>query len=151
MSCRSDRLERILRVRQLQEEQARGVWLPAEIDARDAEDRTEALQQAGQAMTSQLSTQLASLSPAWILMAHGQIDSTGRRKVDQQERAATLRVQAEAARHPWTESRAAARGLERLVERLRSEERLDDRAQEGRQLDELSMARLTEKPRSKQR
>lgn len=151
MSSRSARLERVLRVRNLQEEQARGVWLPAERDARSAEDRTEELQQAGQAMTSQLARQLTALPPAWVLVAHEQIDSTSRRKVDQQERAATLRVQAEAAREPWTECRAAARGLERLVERLRSEERLDDRAEEARQLDELSMARMTAIPRTNQR
>lgn len=148
MTRRSERIGRVLRVRRVQEERARVAWLSVEGAARDSEDRTEALRAAHAAMTVRLGDDLGTLSSAWVLLSHDQISLTARRTADQRERAATLRAQADAAREPWTERRAAARGLERLVDRARARERADELAAEVRQLDELNVARAARHPRS---
>lgn len=148
MSRRSQRLRRVLRVREVQEEQARAAWLSSEVVARDAEDRTEALRSARADMAARLGEALPSTPPAWVLLAHDQLTLTGQRAAGQRERAATLRAQAEAAREPWTERRAVARGLERLVDRAAARERADDLADESRQLDELNSVRAAQRPRS---
>jgi len=138
---RSERLRRILRVREVQEEQARAAWLRTENVARDAEAGTERLREALADMTARLSSELAALPPTWVVLSHDQIDRTGQRVVDQRERARTLRNQADAARVPWTQRRAAARGLERLVDRTCGQERADELAADAQAMDELNMAR----------
>jgi len=148
MSRRSERIGRVLRVRRVQEEQARAAWLSLEGTALDAEQRTDALGAAHAAMTAALREQQDRLSPAWVLLSHDQLALTGRRTADQRERATTHRAQADAAREPWTERRAATRGLERLVDRALARERAEDLADEARQLDELNAVRAARQPRS---
>jgi flagellar export protein FliJ len=141
MKPRSQRLARVLRVREVQEQLARRTWLTAEGQARNAEQATDDLRAARASMTSRLGESLTSLSPSWVMLSQAQIDRTGVRARAQAERARTLRGQAEATRAPWQERRAAARGLARLVERARNEEYAEALAAEARAMDEIAAQR----------
>ncbi len=141
MSRRSERLARVLAVRALEEEQARAEWLAAEQEARRAEDATQALWAARDEQTRELGAALPGLTPAWVMVSHGAIDRTERSALRQRERARTERERAEQARIPWEERRARARGLERLVDRLRTREEAEAHRAEARVLDEINSAR----------
>ena len=79
MNRRSERIRRVLRVRRVEEEQARATWLSLEGTAVNSELRTETLRAAHASMTACLGEELGSLPPAWVLLSHDQIALTGRR------------------------------------------------------------------------
>lgn len=151
MTTRSKRLERVLRVRRVQEEQARATWLEAENTARDAEDRTQELRKAKEAMGNDLLEALGELPPQWVMLSHDRIDHAGVLARDQKERALTLRTQADVAKEPWAERRAAAKGIERLVERVREEEWAEAHAEEARETDERNVTSHAKKRGGHQR
>ncbi len=150
MTLRSKRLARILRIRKVQEEQARALWLEAELAATRSEERASELGRARRNMVSHLGERLCGLPPAWVLLSHEQLERVGQKLRIRRERARTLRSQAEAAREPWAERRTAAKGLERLLERAKSKEYMQALALETRELDELNMERAARRPRSEQ-
>ncbi len=141
MKQRSERLGRVLRVREVQEQEARATWLAAEGVARQAEEQVALLRDACAGMAEQLGDSVCDLPVAWVLLSHDQIDRTQRRSRDEHERALTLRDQADLVRAPWIERRAAARGLERLVERTRANEWAEELARDASALDEITAAR----------
>ena len=141
MTRRADRLERVLRVRVIEEELARGAWQAAEGTARAAEDRAQDLRSARAQMTADLGRALPELTPSWVLLSQRQIERTQSKLHTQDERARTLRRQAEAAREPWQERRSVAQGLSRLVERAHLRAREEVLALEARLLDEITAAR----------
>lgn len=142
MSARSHaRLQRVLRVRHVQEEVARARWLAAERAARIAGDaRADADARRADA-ACELRDALADLTPAAILRQHAALDALAGVAVRLRERARTLRFQADRERAPWELRRREARGLERLCERSREEAWLRALAREARELDEIAGAR----------
>lgn len=138
---RAKRLQRILRVRVVEEEQARATWLAAEGVAREAEDRVDHLRGERGAIVRALGDGLASTSASWVLVAHEQIERARLATEAQRERALTFRTQADSVREPWAAKRAAAKGLERLVERATESEQAEGLAAEAEELDEISVMR----------
>ena len=137
------RLERVLRVRAVQEEAARAAWLDAERAAAESEelhDRDAALLEAA---SRALREAMPSSSAAALLRAHEALDRMSRTAVRRRELARTLRLQSQQAREPWERRRREVRGLEQLAARALEEHRRSERAAEARSRDEFINSRAT--------
>ena len=85
------RLDRLLRVREVEEQTARAEWLVVEQAARAAEARAEALASDRAAAFGELARAMAerSLTPAVTLVQHAALDRLARTESAERERALT--------------------------------------------------------------
>lgn len=143
------RLARVLRVRRIEEEIARGEWLGAVAEAQRASARASAI-------ADELDTALAELGAlrsavhcrvSEVLALEGTLDSVGRALRRGRERQATLERQAEAARPPWERRRQAVQGLERWRDRAREKHERERIQKESALMDEISSARTLRRGR----
>jgi flagellar export protein FliJ len=137
------RLERVLGVRRIEEELARARWLEAELVARAAEERVDALTEVILDAQRELGVRQdrGVLRPAEILLRHASID---RLMVDREQgrrRARVLREAAERERISWSARQSSQRGLERLRERQLDQHRREEEQSSARALDEQALLR----------
>ena len=140
------KLARLLRVRSIQEEEARGEWAGAEASANAAERAESALAEHLRADREALSTGLASastgFSPATLLAQHAALDAQVRALATAGSRAQGLRRAADERARVWRERERERRALEELSQRERRRHlQALERAEEAER-DELVRARL---------
>lgn len=137
------RLERLLSVRRLEEHVAQGFYL----ELRSHAQRAEAEHEKGLAEARQIQGQLAeltnpgSLDPHAVLQAHRCVESMHAANARRRQQLHTLKQQAEQARGPWQEARAAVRALETLREREVERFRAEQEKRDNRELDETAARR----------
>ncbi len=136
-------LERVLRVRALEEESARARWSEAEGAARGAESHVQLLRSELVKGRRQLGELRASgaVHANELLAAEHAIGSIERKLTAAHERALTLRFQAEEWREAWREKQVEHEALERLRDRQRTEHAEEENAAESQRLDEVASVR----------
>ena len=132
------RLGRLLRIRQVQEEQARALWQQAEHRAREREQELDLLR----ATLLQSRAELVELGstgrPGWIPL-HEKLEKQLSRNIRLAHREAeSAREEASTARVPWHQLRTRAEGLKKLVERARTEHLQELTMRQDRELDEVA-------------
>ena len=147
------RLDRVLRVREVEEETARAEWLVVEQAARTAETRAEALAHDRAAAFGELAREMAerSLPPAVMLVRHAALDRLARTESGERERALTLRRQADQARGPWQDRRREVLGLTRLRAVAKSRHADAVLAEEIAEMDEVALMRAASRRRATRR
>jgi flagellar export protein FliJ len=141
-------LARVLRVRVIEEELARGTWQQAERAAQEAEAAADAT--LGEVARSEERLAKAQggarISPAEVVLCAGALDTLGRVLAHQRRSAKTRRAEAARLRQAWEAARARMRGLERLELRERAQHRADLEAGELREIDEQALRRVSQSP-----
>ncbi|TDJ71856.1 MAG: hypothetical protein E2O39_07605 [Planctomycetota bacterium] len=147
------RLDRVLRVREVEEETARAAWLVVEQAARAAETRAEARAHDRGEAFSELAREMAecSLAPAVMLVRHAVLDRLARAESEERERALTLRRQADQARGPWQDRRREVLGLTRLRTVAKSRYADAALAKEIAEMDEVALMRAASRRRASRR
>ena len=137
------RMERLLRVRKLEEEISRSLWLAAMQTSANAQARVERVQEQVQAAEQHLRSQISSsaVSPAAVLSTQSLLIRVWRELQRQRENAKTAAFQAEQQRLPWQEKRAEAEGLDRLRSQKRKLHLQESDARELELLDEIASRR----------
>lgn len=135
------RLERVLRVRRILEQEARAAWNERERRALEAEGSAARGADARDVALGRLGAELADLSPAQALWRHARLDGMTRDAVALRERARTLRHQADLAFAPFERRREERRALERLRERDRRRVAEIARREEAAEQDEITIQR----------
>ncbi len=139
------RLARVLRVRGIEEEVARGRWLEALHAARAATSRAEDLAQAGATQEHELERLVARapIDTRMVLAGRTVLDGLFHSARRARERARSLEFQASQQRAPWEELRRARRSLELLRERQLSAHRIEDERREAIVMDAVAIERAT--------
>lgn len=143
-------LERLCRVRRIQEEQERERWLEAELVRRDAEAEEQALRAAQHATKEDLRTRQGAEALGILEVLQGQ-EALERANIalrDARERTLTAAYQADRMRGPWEERRKEVRGLERLEERAKAVWRREELRNETKEMDEVAHRRSQPTDRS---
>lgn len=139
------RLERLRRVRAMQERVARAAWAEAEVAALEREDRAQREAdrhlQAREHLIEGLTT--GAVDPRSVLADDEAIERLEAGALAARDRARQARDIAEQAREPWRERRVEAEALNRLRERWNRSAREAERTTEQRELDERASARHT--------
>jgi flagellar export protein FliJ len=144
------RLDRVLRVREVEEEIARAAWLTVESAAQAAEHRADALAEDRAAAFAALASDMAerSLPPAETLLRHASLDRLAGSVGAERERALTLRQQADQAREPWQDRRREVLGLSRLRDAAKSRHSATVLAEEIAEMDEVASTRAARQLRA---
>jgi flagellar protein FliJ len=129
-------LARLLRLRQLQHDVAKGGLVRANDSQRQA--AAEAHRRAAALAALQLPDRDEAVT--WLAMAAAQ-QSAALAVRDSRELVRLASVSVQEASAEWSQARAAARGLERLEQRQQELERADQRAREQREQDDRSATR----------
>ncbi|MFT4647538.1 MAG: flagellar FliJ protein [Planctomycetota bacterium] len=129
------KLSRILRVRQLQEESARGVWIQAQLAARQADACVVESQQNLELSQEFIRGQQAQGSISGVLNADAAMVHQLYALAETKAQAAARHRDVEAAKAPWVETRRAARGMEKLVERAQEDQRIERLQKEDQSLE----------------
>ena len=135
------RLQRLLRVQEILEEEACAVWRRAENLAATAEEHARSRSTECEGALADLASHLTGLRPVDVLWRQEQIDRMASLAARQRERARTLRHQADVARVPFDERRRERRALERLRERVERRHLETQRRHEAVRADETTLAR----------
>ncbi len=137
------KLERLARVREVQEEIALAKWQTAERQAREAQERVDRAAQAIFTSTDELRLIQASsnIDPRQVLQAREAIEHMVNRRVALVRVAESLRVEAQKVREPWQNLRTELEGLKRLEEKERAKFRIESEREEAKQIDEQAMDR----------
>ncbi|MCA8980468.1 MAG: flagellar export protein FliJ [Planctomycetes bacterium] len=137
------RLARLFKVREIQEEIARGEWQAAEDLARRAEQRVhEILQLVAETNASLRELQASEqLSSTEVLALQDLLERVTRTLAGARRQAAELRAAAERAREPWTALRVELEGLGRLEQRARDAHRTELTRVENAELDQIALER----------
>lgn len=137
------RLERLLAVRRIEEELARGEWLAAERAARAAEERVEVLRSAIGRAEHELARVLVlpRLDPTAVLLGQTGLDAIRAHVPAALALARKERAAAEARRAAWSECQTAVKSLENLRGRARETHRREEEARENALLDEQALFR----------
>ena len=137
------RMERLLRVRKLEEEIARSRWLAALRASARAQERVEQVQEQIQATEQHLRSQISSSSvtPRAVLSTQSLQSRVWSELQRRQENAKTAAFQAEQQRAPWQQKRTEAEGLERLRSQRREIFLQESDAREIELLDEIASRR----------
>lgn len=141
MTRKPAKLGRLLRIRQVQEEQARATWQQAEHRARERGQELDFLRKS----LLQSRTELAELRCAGrpgLIPLHEQLEVHLGRNIKRASREAECaRELASSARVPWHQLRTRAEGLKKLVERARTQYIRDLDQRQERELDEVAGSR----------
>lgn len=137
------RLERLARVRRIQEEQERERWLAAELARREADAAEAGAREQTAAVEAELRRRQAdaALGVDAVLVAQAALERARGAEVRARERTRTATFQAERLRAPWDERRQEVRGLERLEQRARTAWRREELLREAAELDEVAAQR----------
>ena len=143
------RLQRVLRVREVQEELALLRWREAAAAAQAADEAALRMRRARTHAAERLGRDLHSgqISAPAMIPAHAALDDMDRAAGRLERRARILERQAEELRRPFEERRREVRGLERLRERRLSDWRREDLRKEIASMDEIASMR-SKRPRS---
>jgi flagellar export protein FliJ len=143
------RLERLARVRAIEEQIARESWALAERGARAAEERAERALADVRAARATLREQLGAgrLVPAELLQRQSLCDALAARRGLALQRAASARAAAESERGLWLAEKRKLEGLERLEQRDLEAWRLAENAHDAAELDEVAATRAARKVR----
>jgi flagellar export protein FliJ len=136
-------LERLERVRRIQEEVERARWLEAETRVRAAEAELARLDAGAAGVRRELAAAQARprIDVAGALRAQAELERLAGLRRRLEERLRTLRFQAERLRAPWTERKREVSALERLEQRRRAAWRRERERLEARALDEVALER----------
>lgn len=138
MSLKPAKLSRLLRIRQVQEEQARATWQQAEHRAREREQELDFLRKSLLQSRQELAELNCTERPGLIPL-HEQLESHLGRSIKLASREAECaREVASTARVPWHQLRTRAEGLKKLVERAQTEHIRDLDQRQERELDEVA-------------
>jgi flagellar FliJ protein len=135
---RGSTLSRLLRLRQLQHDQAKGGL----VRANDARRQAAAEAQRRAEVLASLHLPDRDEAVTWLAVAAAR-QSAALAVRDSRELVRLSTVTVQEASAEWSQARAAARGLERLEQRQRDSERADARAREQREQDDRSATRAT--------
>lgn len=139
---RSERIRRILRIREQQEEVARAAWMSAQraAQARAAEAQAgHARWQAGQDLLRQA---LAHPDPQQLLWTQSAVDAQSDQALTLGSIARRADHAAEQKRAPWVQARQTVRAMERLYERADRVEQITRREREAREQSEAIEAHM---------
>jgi len=144
------RLQRLARVRAIEERIGRESWALAERGARTAEERAEAALRDVQAARAGLLAELDSgkLVPAEYLQRQSLTDGLLARRAHALARARAARAKAEVERALWLAQKRKLEGLARLEQRDLEAWRLDENAQAAAEIDEVAAVRAARKARA---
>ncbi len=143
------RLNRILRVRQLQEEAARSTWIQAQVVARQADELVAEGERNIHVGRDFVRSQQQLGSVGGVLNADAAMLHLKHALTQHQATAAARHRQVEEAKAPWLESRRAARGIEKLVERAQEAQRVDRQHKEDQALESSLEALLVRQKNNK--
>jgi len=137
------RLQRVRRVRAVEEDLARARFAEAEQAARAAEDRVEERRRAIDVAIDDLRGLQGSptLAPSSVIAALGLVDEARAAWRSSEQSARSLRETAEGVRHAWMERRRDLEGLDRLDERSRDAYFRERERTEALALDEVASQR----------
>jgi flagellar export protein FliJ len=143
VKSRRDRIERVLRVRRLEEEVARERFIACEQVARQADELADGISAEIARAQEQLGeTRVQSLIPPEdLLSAQSTLESLDDTLAEQRRRTQELQLEADGMRATWELARQEMRALERLDEQLASAERGDQARREAREMDEEAVRR----------
>ena len=144
---RHQRIERLLRIREKQEEAARAAWAAAQRRAQECEREAQQGVANWRAGQDRLRAGLAHLSPEQILWNHAAVDGQWARAQELRSVARRVQTAAEQKRGPWIQARQTVRAMERLHERLDRtvrRERSEREAQAQSEAIEAHLARRAE-------
>lgn len=151
-------LQRVKRVRGVEEDLAKAEFSAAEASARTAEARADACKVAIDLAIDDLRGLQGSpqLSPATVIVALGLVDDARRAWFDAVELAQVARARAEELRRAWQARKRDLDGLERLDERARADWALEREREEARTIDDTAIqrnarARLLDRARNQHR
>ncbi len=144
------RLKRILRVRKLQEETARGIWIQAQHAAREADERVTQSRNNIAAGQDHLRGQQAAGSIAGVLQGDAAMRHLHNALAQTKVHASARHRDVETTKAPWLETRKAARGMEKLVERAKEDQRLQRQHKEDQALESSIEALLVRQKNSDQ-
>ncbi|MBK8180386.1 MAG: hypothetical protein IPK67_16135 [Planctomycetes bacterium] len=132
------RLGRVLGVRRVEEEIARGDWLEAEHAAGRAEETARRAQLAVEEARSRLAALQSrpELQAAEVLLEQDQLDRLREQWVQRTIQASRLRRDAERLRQVMAERRVRVKGLETLEDRARGQWRAENEIRANQELDE---------------
>ncbi len=144
------RLERLARVRAIEEQLARENWALAERAARAAEERAERALSDVHSARAALRAELDSgrIEPAGRLQRQALADALVARRALALQRARAARAQAEVERALWLGQKRKLEGLERLEQRDLEAWRLAENAHAAAEIDEVAGARAARKARA---
>ena len=144
------RLQRLARVRAIEERSARESWALSERAARAAEERAEQALAEVQTARFALRAELESgkLVPAEYLQRQALTDGLVARRAHALQRARAARAQAEVERALWLAQKRKLEGLARLEQRDLEAWRLDENAQAAAEIDEVAAVRSARKARA---
>ncbi|MFT7676832.1 MAG: flagellar export protein FliJ [Planctomycetota bacterium] len=138
MSRKPAKLSRLLRVRQVQEEQARALWQQAEHRAREREQELAVLI-ASLLQSREELVELQSTDRPGLIPLHEQLERHLSRSIRLASREAECaREEASTAREPWHLLRTRAEGLKKLVGRAQTEHRQELDQRQEREQDEVA-------------
>ena len=143
------RLQRLARVRTIEEQLARERWALSERNARQSEERAElALAEVRAARALLRKTPLgARILPAELLQRQAACDALVARRALALQRARVARAQAEVERALWLSEKRKLEGLARLEQRDLEAWRLAQNAHDAAELDEVAAVRAARKTR----
>ncbi len=146
-------LERVKRVRGVEEDLAKAEFSAAEMIAREAEARADERKAAiDQAIDDLRGLQGSpNLAPASVIVALGLVDDARRAWFDAVETARGLRGRAEEQRRAWLARKRDLEGLERLDEHARADWALEREREEALGLDDTAIQRNARTRRAESR
>ena len=139
---RHQRIQRLLHIRERQEEAARAAWAQAQKRAQEAAEEAEQGHAAWRSGQARLRANLQSLSPQAILWNHQAVDAQWDRARELQSISQRVTHAAEQMRLPWVQARQTVRAMERLYERLELSDRRERAEQEAEAQNEAIEAHL---------
>ncbi|MCP5022260.1 MAG: hypothetical protein GY930_10840 [bacterium] len=135
MKRNPERLERILRIRRLQEETARGVWLQAELAAREADERVVHCHDNIAMGHDHVREQQAAGSIDGVLQSDAAMHHLHNALAQTRIQASARHRDVETTKAPWLETRKAARGMQKLVERAKADQHTERQKKEDQALE----------------
>jgi flagellar export protein FliJ len=137
-------LQRVLRVREIEEEVALAGWRDAEGEARRARDATAAVRAEIASAEDELLAMRGgeALDLPTTLLSYRRIDDLGLALVRARERERVASAEAERRRVAWDTARSARRAIEKLGERRRETHVAQELRREELERDDLASARV---------
>lgn len=137
------KLERLARVRTVQEEFARAKWQAAEQVVRIAEAREREIELSIERSNDELgrAQALPHINPGHILQARQAMEFLERQLAAQKDNTKLARIEANKLKAPWQVVRTEVEGLKRLDQKARDTHRIEREREEAKQSDEVAMDR----------
>jgi flagellar export protein FliJ len=146
-------LQRLARVRKVQEDLARAAWQAAEAAARELARRVEAAEAGILEAVEDLRTLQSSprLEAAQLIQAQQAVQLLSVRREALVGRQRDAQAEADRLREPWQALRTELEGLRRLEEKARERHRLEAERIETNETDQVAMERARQRRRDEER